>query len=229
MPPQKQYSKSSPPQGKMPLTTPDWQEAVRRRRHFYLFVAFLLAVLFGALAFRAFGAVTQPEVVAQVVYASHDIPAGTVLTPDMIMIRQVPPDTVPKVHYSLPEQVVGRVTLYPLAANEPILPNKLVGGTGGPLAQRCPMGKWCVRIPEDWFVAAPPELAPGDHVEIASAKEEQPFDAAGFIASDVQVIALPKDSAPSYILAVDAQEALNLLYAHVNQFQLLLLLRPAGQ
>jgi len=229
MPSQKQPSKSPPSQGKVPLTTPDWQEAVRRRRHFYLFVAFLLAVLFGALAFKAFGEVARPEVVAQVIYAAQDIPPGTVLTPEMIVVRQVPPDIVPEVHYSLPEQVVGRVTLYPLAANEPVLPNKLAGGTGGTLAQRCPAGKWCVRIPEDWFVAAPPELAPGDHVEIASAQEGLPLKEAGFIASDVRVIALPGDDAPSYVLAVDAQEALNLLYAHTNEFQLLLVLRPAGR
>ena len=97
------------------------------------------------------------------------------------------------------------------------------------MAQRCPAGKWCVSIPVSWFIAAPPDLAEGDLVEIASALPGRDLDQAGFIATRVQVVSLPgTQESPAYVFALDDQEALSLLYARTNEFQLLALLRPAG-
>jgi len=105
----------------------------------------------------------------------------------------------------------------------------LAGDQGGALAQRCPSGKWCVSIPVAWFIAAPPDLAEGDRVEIASALPGGSLDETGFIATRVQVVALPGGGETlAYVFAVDDQEALSLLYARANEFQLLVLLRPAG-
>lgn len=214
-----------------PLTTPDWQAAVRRRTQFYLLIAFLLAVLFGVLVFQFFTQqqTTQPGALTMAVFANQDIPMGAAITADMLVVRSVPSEAVPPLHYSFIEQVVGRVVLYPLVAGEVILPGKLMDDSGGPIAQRCPAGYWCVSIPAEWFVAAPPDMAEGDSLEIAAVRPGNPFDDVGYIATKVLVVALPGESGgDSYVLAVDDQEALSILYAHANGFQLLVLLRPVG-
>ena len=218
-------------ENKFPTTTPDWQAAVRRRARFYVLVAVLLAALFGFLVFQFFThqSAYAPGETTAALFASEDIPGGTILTREMLEMKNVPLQALPSAHLSYKEGAVGQLTLYPLVKGEVILPGKLAGDEGGALAQRCPAGKWCISIPVAWFVAAPPDLAEGDRVEIASALSGKGLEEAGFIATQVQVVGLPGSGEdPAYILAVDDQEALNLLYARVNEFQLLVLLRPAG-
>ena len=147
----------------------------------------------------------------------------------MLDVREVSVRAVPGSHFSYQEQAIGQVTLYPLVEGEVLLPEKLAGDRGGAVAQRCPSGKWCVSIPVAWFIAAPPDLAVGDRLEIASVFPGNSLEEAGFIATVVQVVALPAGGeSPAYVFAVDDQEALSLLYARANEFQLLVLLRPAG-
>ncbi|HDD56329.1 MAG TPA: Flp pilus assembly protein CpaB [Chloroflexi bacterium] len=218
-------------ENKIPTTTPDWQAAVRRRTRFYILVAILLAVLFGFLVFQFFSRqqTYAPGETTSVIVAAEAIPGGTLLTGAMVEFRTVPIGILPDSYLSAKEQAVGQLTLYPLVKGEPILNEKLARNQGGFLAQRCPAGKWCLSIPVSWFIASPPDLAVGDRVEIASAQPGRGLEEAGFIAAQVQVIALPSDAAePAYVLAVDDREALNLLYARVNEFQLLVLLRPTG-
>jgi Flp pilus assembly protein CpaB len=214
-----------------PTTTPDWQAAVRRRTRFYILVAVLLAVLFGFLVFQFFARQQRiaPGELTSAVFADQDIEIGTLLTGDMLDILDVSVRAIPESHLSYKEQAIGKLALYPLAKGEVVLPEKLAGDQGGVVAQRCPSGKWCVSIPVAWFVAAPPDLAEGDRVEIASALPGKSQSEAGFIATEVQVVALPtQEEFPAYVFALDDQEALSLLYAHANEFQLLVLLRPAG-
>jgi len=216
----------------IPTTTPDWQAAVRRRSRFYILAAVLLAVLFGFLVFEFFSNQQQitPGELTLAVFASQDLASGTILTSDMLEVREVSARAVPAVHLSYMEHVVGQLTLYPLVKGEVLLPEKMAGGQGSVVAQSCPSGRWCISIPVDWFVAAPPDLSEGDLVEIASALPGQSLNEAGFIATRVQVVVLPDGSdTPAYVLAVDDLEALSLLYARVNEFQLLVLLRPAGE
>ncbi len=145
-------------------------------------------------------------------------------------MRDVSFTAVPESHLSHKEEAIGKIVLYPLVEGEVVLPEKLAGDQGSALAQRCPTGNWCVSIPISWFIASPPDLSKGDRVEIASALPGQNLEETGFIATNVQVVMMPGlDDFPAYIFALDDQEALSLLYARVNEFQLLVLLRPAGE
>ena len=214
-----------------PTTTPDWQAAVRRRTRFYVFIAVLLAVLFGFLVFQFFSRQQRiaPGELTSGVFAAQGIEAGTILTDEMLDVRDVSVRAVPESHLSFKESAVGKLTRYPLVKGEVILAEKLAGGGGSEIAQRCPAGKWCVSIPVAWFIAAPPDLSEGDQLEIASVLPGNSLNEAGFIATQVQVIALPGiEESPAYVFALDDQEALSLLYARANEFQLLVLLRPAG-
>lgn len=194
-------------------------------------MAVLLAILFGFLVFQFFsqqGNYPGGETTSAL-FAAEDIPSGTVLIGEMLEVKTVPSQALPPHYLSYREQAVGQQVLYPLVQGEVILPGKLAGGQGSILAQRCPPGKWCVNIPQAWFMAAPLDLAQGDRIEIASAAPGNSLEKTGFIATRVEVIELPgSGDSPGYILAVDDQEALNILYARVNEFQMLMLLRPAG-
>lgn len=212
-----------------PTTTPDWRAAVKRRTRFYVLMAALLAILFGILVFQFFARQQRiaPGSMTSAVFASGDIKAGTVIMEGMLEIREVSILSVPDSHLMYKEQAIGKSTLYPLISGEVVLPEKLAGKPGGMVASRCPIGKWCVRVPADWFIASPPDLAEGDLVEIASSLPGIDPGGTGFIAAGVQVVLLPEnEESPAYVLALDDQEALSLLYARTNQFQLLALLRP---
>lgn len=184
------------------------------------------------LVFQFFSRYQQraPGELTPAVYASQDIEADTRITAEMLEIREVPALAVPAAHFNFLEEVIGKNALYPVLEGEVILDSKLAGELGGAAAQRCPAGKWCVSVPVDWFVAAPPNLAVGDQVEIASVQAGRNFEEAGFIASGIGVVELPNASEGSaYVLAVEDQEALSLLFARANEFTLLILLRPAGR
>ena len=214
-----------------PTTTPDWRAAARRRSRFYLTAAVLLAVLFGVLVYQFFNsqrsAVSEPFI--PVVFAAQYIRTGAILSTAIMGGKRVSSRAVPPSHISYSEQLIGRKALYPLVKGEVILPEKLLGEQGSLMAERCPGGKWCVSIPAAWFTAEPPELAVGDRVDIASALPGSGREETGFIASEVQVVGVPGvENNPAYVLACDDQEALSLLFAHVNEFHLLVLLRPAG-
>lgn len=215
-----------------PTTTPDWQAAVRRRTRFYVLVSILLAVLFGILVFQFFSSQQRiaPGELISAVFAAQEIKIGTTLTTEMLDVRDVSVRAVPGSHFSYKEHAIGQVMLYPLVKGEVLLPEKLVGNKGGAVAQRCPTRKWCVSIPVAWFIAAPPELSVGDRLEIAAVLPGKSLEEAGFIATEVQVVALTEDKGSSvYVLAVDDLEAISLLYARANEFQLLVLLRPVGE
>ena len=214
-----------------PTTTPDWQASVRRRTRFYTLAAVLLAVLFGVLTYSFFSR-QDPSAggpVAAAVFSQGEIPVGETLTGDHLITKRVAEEALPAAYFQGEEVLVGRKTLYPLAAGEVITPHKLAGGQGGPIAQRCPAERWCVMVPKSWFIARPPEMTAGDLLAIGAAHPEQGRDNLGFIADDVQVVAIDHTpETPSYIFALEDQEALQLLYARTKGFQLIVLLQPAG-
>ena len=215
-----------------PTTTPDWQAAVRRRTRFYTLAAVLLAVLFGVLVFQFFSRQQRisPGELTSAVFASQGIEADTRITVEMLEVREVSIKSVPDSHFNFIEQAVGQKSLYPLVEGEVVLGEKLAGGQGGILAQRCPSNKWCISIPINWFIADPPDLAIGDRVDVASVYPGRNLEEAGFIAANVMVVDLPGVSeTPSFVFAVENQEAISLLFAKANDFQLFILLRPIGR
>src|SRR3990172_5735323 len=212
-----------------PLTSPSWQQAVRGRSRLLVLTAILLSVLFGVLVFYPYAErlSAMPHRV-QAVFARADIAAGSILTGEILEMRTVPEDALPPGRIERIESVVGRAALYPMVAGEAVLPHKLLGGVGGPIAQRCPSAGWCVNVPGQWFAAPAPALAEGDRVAIAAYLPDAPPEQAGLIAVEVRVVQAPANETEAIILSMKEREALALLYAWANEFKLLLLLRPAG-
>lgn len=214
-----------------PTTTPDWRAAVQRRTRFYTLAAVLLAVLFGLLTFQFFRdqQAHVPGEQTWAVFAGEDLPPGSVLNRENLRERKIPESFLPAAYFPGIDPVVGKKLLYPVNEGEVITPSKLIRGKGGPVAQRCPSQRWCVRVPASWFAAHPPEVSPGDRLEIASAYPGQGREKTGFIAADVLVVAVLDASEPNaYVLALEDDQALSLLFARVNEYALLVLLEPSG-
>ena len=81
-----------------------------------------------------------------------------------------------------------------------------------------------------WLVSGTPELVEGDRLEIMAYQAGQSADQVGVIVTAVEVLAISGTSGnPERLtLAVDLDQARTVLYARVNGFSLLGLLRPAG-
>jgi len=61
-----------------------------------------------------------------VVVAVEKIPKSTIITPEMITVKQFPAEAVHELATGNPDNIIGRITLESIEANEPILSTRLV-------------------------------------------------------------------------------------------------------
>lgn len=213
-----------------PETTPTWSAGVRRRLPFYLLAALLLGVLAGVFTYDyllRLGASALPS--AEALVARVDLKVGTTIEETMLELRPVPVTILPSDHLTDPAQAVGRLTLFPIAANEVLLPNRLSGGPESGLAARLPDGRWAMVIPDAWLASPLPELAVGDRIDILAYQKGLSIESAGLIVSAVQVLAIggPGEGTVRLTVAVTLDEARIILFSRGNDFTLLPLLRSA--
>jgi Flp pilus assembly protein CpaB len=219
------------PVSPLPETSPNWTAGARRRLIFYLFAAILLATMAGVLTFvyldrlRASSLPSNPAVIALV-----DIAPGDTIDATMVAIQSLPESALPEGYLTDISQAVGRVAAVPIAGREILLPSRFVGGGGEGLSGRLPDGRWAVILPVGWLMSGTPGLIEGDRLEIMAYQAGQPADQVGVIVTAVEVLSIsgPPDNPDRLTLAVDLDQARAILYARVNGFSLLGLLRPAG-
>jgi Flp pilus assembly protein CpaB len=212
-------------------TTPDWGKGARRRIPFYIVSAILLAVLAAVLTFNYLQDVRAAAVpTGKAVVALQDIRLGTTITGDMVELRDVPEAALPPSRITSISDVAGRVATMPLSAGEVLLPSKVSAPGEGGLSSQLPDGRWAMVLPSGWMISPVPELSPGDRIELLTYLEGQPPGEASVVVSAVEVLAFSGDTSnPGQLtLAVTLDEAITILYARVNGFTLLPLLRPRG-
>jgi Flp pilus assembly protein CpaB len=197
----------------------------------YLLAAILLAVLAGVLTYRyleQLQARTLPTEPALVVLES--LKAGTELNPSHLEVRFVPRRILPPDHLRDPSQAVGRVTRVQLEINEVLLPGKLSDDTGSAITTRLDAGRWAMVLPGAWLVSPIAELSAGDRMDLLAYQAGQPIEQAGMIVSAVEVLKYggSASSADPLTIAVTMEEAVAILYARMNGFSMLALLRPGG-
>lgn len=177
-----------------------------------------------------------------VVIASKEIPAGTKLTEEFLVIKQLPAQTIPKDYPNSIEAVKGRIVRTILKPDEIITETRLVGeGASGGLPIIIPSGKRAITIKVDEVIGVGGFISPGDHVDIlsvVSAKEDQTFSktilqdilvlAAGGSILDPAVVSAPEAKIVTQVtVALDLKQAEELALA--SEFgELKLILRPHG-
>jgi pilus assembly protein CpaB len=113
------------------------------------------------------GAANMPVVVAKA-----DIPARTKITQALLEVRLVAPDARSALAFEDPELVVGKVTRFPIAANEQVLSTKIVGVIPGAsvgsrsLSYTIPQGKRAFAIGVSEVASAGGLVLPGDYVDV---------------------------------------------------------------
>lgn len=208
------------------MTTP--VHVIRRLRRVVLARRRLLAAVCAALAvvtaLRANAAAPPPQ--TQVLTAAHDLQPGSTVSADDLVPVGFDPDSVPEGVVTL-HDAVGRVTVGPVRAGEPLTDVRLLGEA---LLDRYPGAVAApVRIGD---AAAVDLLRVGDRVTILAA-DPQAHSPAVPVADAVPVIGLPRTgrsdpalaSGALVLVAVDDQTARDLAGAGVGAFLSVVLLR----
>jgi len=176
----------------------------------------------------------------QVVVANADIPWGTKLTPEMVLMQDVPSGAIPEGHFTTVEGIKDRVVLVNLKRNELLLESKLapVGAVGGVAAVTDP-NKRAMSVKVDDVIGVAGFIKPADRVDVMVTIEPEmgkPGHAiAKMILENVKVLAAGtqmerkgKDEEPKPVqvitVEVDVDEAEKLALAS-NQGKLRLALR----
>jgi pilus assembly protein CpaB len=154
-----------------PLTGSATGRANRR----YLALALILALLSAVLVYTAISHAggedgTTPVSVTTVVVAKESIPARTEILSSMVELRQVPINARGDFALGSIEEVVGKVTRYPLAINEQVLSSKIVSADspteGEALSFIIPEGMRAISISTNQVLSAGGLILPGDYVDI---------------------------------------------------------------
>jgi Flp pilus assembly protein CpaB len=212
-----------------PETTPNWAGGFRRRIPFYILTALVFGLIAALLAFFYLDRLQREALpTGQVVVLTSDLDTAAELTSEQVMLRAVPRDVIPEGSLNEVGQVVGRVLVRPMRANEIILRSDFVGEVGSGLSARLPDGRWAMVFPAGWLVSPVPPLIRGDRLDLMAYQSGQPVEEVGIIVSNVEVLEFvgTASTIERLTLALDLDQATAVLYARANGFSLLALLKP---
>ncbi len=150
--------------------------ASRVNRRYLLFTivfAALSAILVYAAVSRGGASAKQPESTTEtgpMVVAKVDIPARTQIVADMLEVKDVPVDLRPAAAVQDISDAEGKVTRYPISADEEVTTDKIVSLSGNEttdsLAFVVPKGMRAISIQADQVISAGGLVLPGDYVDI---------------------------------------------------------------
>lgn len=135
----------------------------------------------------------------QYVAAAVNLEAGDVLHPASLNLIEWPEGLQLAGTFAKPEELAGRVVLYPLAAGQPILERQLsAAGSGSGLIVKIPDGMRAISLRSDDVVGVAGFLLPGTHVDALvtyhTLNGSEPITS--MILQDVQVLAVGQKFQP---------------------------------
>ncbi len=179
----------------------------------------------------------------KVVVAAVDLPLGTQLRPENLMVLDWPASARPASSYANPAELVGKVVSAHIYKSEPVLTEKLAGAhEGAGLASLLPDGKRAISVRVDDVVGVAGFIHPGDFVDVivtmVNPAVQMPVPVSKIILQNIKVLAVGKEidsnerkgdkvlTATVATLMVDTEEAERLALG-ASKGQLLLALRSA--
>jgi len=172
-----------------------------------LLLALILAVITGALVYAATNS-GEEEAPLQaggetvlVVTAARDIPAGRVITPEMLTLTRVDGGALLSGAFRDTEAVVGQVARIPIYAGEQLIPAKLASEPARDgLGYVVPPGMRAMAVEVDKVIGAGGLVRPGDRVDILAVLDLEYGDVASgrtltlpeavIVAQNVEVLAV---------------------------------------
>ena len=164
----------------------------------FLFFALILSIISAGFVYVALSGSGGGESITDggvpVVVAKEAIPAGQLITADMLETRQVPEVALGFQALQSTDLAIGQVTRFPIAPNEQLLLSKFVGdsaGDGG-LSIIVEPGMRAMAIETQPVVGAGGLVLPGDRVDILWMPDEvlEDFEGAMLLAENVEVLAI---------------------------------------
>ena len=170
--------------------------------------AFLAAAVLGLLAallswnyVQRAGQSSSSAGLVPVVVMAQDVPVRTMITPQMLTLKQVPADARHEKAFTAIEQLDGKVTNLPLSAGEQVLSTKFFARKeDSGLAFRVPPGRRAVSVTVNELISTGGLIVPGDFVDViavfapAGAQNGQSADpagdSAGIVLQHIEVLAV---------------------------------------
>lgn len=174
----------------------------------FLLLAILLGVLSAVLVYvRISGSesdgTSAPAAVGdqQVVVAATAIKQRTTITPEMVELKTVPGSAVATGALTDLESVIGKVTKFPIEANQQVLSSSIVStdrpAEDASLAQFVPVGRRAVAIKASQIINAGGLVLPGDWVDIGWSCCDSAPVVSSTLLRNVQVAAIATTLIPS--------------------------------
>lgn len=182
--------------------------------------------------------VVAPVETAAVVFARTNVGERKLVAPDAVELRQVPVTAIHPQAARRVEDVVNRVAIAPIFADEQVLTSKLAPpGVNVGLSYVLPKDKRAMTIAVNEVVGVAGFVFPGDHVDVVSTVSQDDLNLTKIVLQDVEVLAIaqkveqkpgeePKVST-SATLAVTPDQA-EILAQVDNNGKVRLALRPHG-
>ena len=112
---------------------------------------------------------TQPAPqLGVVLVAKNDIPPQIPITPDDVLIKEIPVEYIQPGAVTSFDEVIGQITSIPITAGEQILKTELLppGKISKSLSEITPAGKRAVTVPVDNMASIANLIRPGDYVDV---------------------------------------------------------------
>ena len=111
-----------------------------------------------------------PEQIGVVLLAKSDIPPQTPITPEDLLIKEIPVKYIQPGAVTSLAEVIGQISSMPIVAGEQILRTKLLppGKIGKALSEITPKGKRAVTVTVDNISSIAGLLTPGDYVDVSA-------------------------------------------------------------
>jgi pilus assembly protein CpaB len=135
----------------------------------------------------------------QYVAAATNLDAGEMLHPANLSLIDWPDSSPLTGAFAKPEDVVGRIVLFPLAAGQPILERQLSAvGTGAGITVKIPEGMRAIALRSDDVVGVAGFILPGTYVDVLVTYHtpNSPDPVTATILQDVQVLAVGQKFEP---------------------------------
>jgi len=133
-------------------------------------LALILALVFGgsaAMGVRRYVGRSAPKVaLVKIVVAAVAIPRGSLVTPELIKMRDYPSDLVPREAIFKPEDVVDRSAFATIVADEPVLESKLSTRGNRGMAAYIAKGMRAITINTNVSAGVAGFILPGNKVDV---------------------------------------------------------------
>ncbi len=175
-------------------------------------IALIVGLLAGCicffLLFQKTSEIDKKTTPVEVLVASRYISPGSILTPDMVLKKNIPESYVSPSAVQNINEVSNLLTLVPISTGEQILSNKF-GSSGNSLAFNLNNGLRAYTLEVNETSGVGNLLHPGNHVDVISKITSNKLEITTFVFQDIEVLATGQKLSQSEQKNSDAPEAYN--------------------